>query len=126
MSAENSYYAPCPEFDRCNELIDCYYKTEQYEACFSGHLALAERGYPLAECQVGYFYLEGLGVEKNPEKAFYWTQRAALHGDRDAQYNLGWFYETGTSVPQDMEQAVHWYQLAAQQRQKEALDRLCL
>lgn len=65
-------------------------------------------------------------MEKNPEKAFYWTQRAALHGDRDAQYNLGWFYETGTSVPQDMEQAVHWYQLAAQQREKEALDRLCL
>lgn len=119
MSAENSYYAPCPEFDRC-------YKTKQYEACFSGPLALAEKGYPLAECQVGCFYLEGLGVEKNPEKAFYWTQRAALHGDRDAQYNLGWFYETGTSVPQDMEQAVHWYQLAAQQRQKEALDRLCL
>lgn len=104
MSAENSYYAPCPEFDRCNELIDRYYKTKQYEPCFIGHLALAEKGYPLAECQVGYFYLEGLGVEKN----------------------LGWFYETGTSVPQDMEQAVHWYQLAAQQRQKEALDKLCL
>lgn len=75
---------------------------------------------------MGYFYLEGLGVEKNLGKAFYWTQRAAFHGDRDAQYNLGWFYETGTSVPQDMEQAVHWYQLAAQQRQKEALDKLCL
>ena len=68
MSAENSYYAPCPEFDRCNELIDRYYKTKQYEPCFIGHLALAEKGYPLAECQVGYFYLEGLGVEKNLER----------------------------------------------------------
>ena len=44
MSAENSYYAPCPEFDRCNELIDRYYKTKQYEPCFIGHLALAEKG----------------------------------------------------------------------------------
>ena len=44
MSAENSYYAPCPEFDRCNELIDRYYKTKQYEPCFIGHLAMAERG----------------------------------------------------------------------------------
>ena len=40
----------------------------------------AEQGYPLAECQIGYFYLERLGVEKDPERAFYWTRRAAEHG----------------------------------------------
>ena len=35
---------------------------------FSGYLPIAEQGYPLAECQIGYFYLEGRGVEKNVEK----------------------------------------------------------
>ena len=33
--------------------------------------------YPLAECQIGYFYYDGLGVEKDLEKALYWTRRAA-------------------------------------------------
>lgn len=65
-----SYYTPCKEFDACNELIERYWKTGQYEQCFRGHLQLAEKGYPLAECQVGYFYLEGIGVQKNLEKLF--------------------------------------------------------
>ena len=73
-----SYYTPCKEFDACNELIERYWKTGQYEQCFRGHLQLAEKGYPLAECQVGYFYLEGIGVQKNLEKAFYWTERANM------------------------------------------------
>ncbi len=64
------YYKPCKELDICNELIEKYFQTGQYELCFVGHMVLAELGYPLAECQVGYFYLEGLGVEKDVEKAF--------------------------------------------------------
>ena len=79
----SAYYKPCPELDRCNELIEKYWKTQQYEKCFSGYLALAKQGYPLAECQVGYFYLEGQGVEKDLEKALYWTEQAAIHGDWD-------------------------------------------
>ena len=63
-----SYYKPCRELEICDELIETYFNTAQYEKCFEGHLALAERGYPLAECQVGYFYYDGLGVEKDLEK----------------------------------------------------------
>ncbi len=111
----NQYYRPCRELDICNELIEKYFNTKQYEKCFEGHLALAGQGYPLAECQVGYFYCEGLGVEKNLEKAVYWTRRAAVHGDRDGQCNLAWFYEDGIGVERDMEQAVFWYRQAALQ-----------
>ena len=63
-----SYYKLCRELDICNELIEKYFNTQQYEKCFEGHLALAEQGYPLAECQIGYFYYNGLGVEKDLEK----------------------------------------------------------
>lgn len=115
------YYAPCPEFDECNRLIQKYYLTGQYEACFRGHLALAERGYPLAECQVGYFYHEGLGVERDLEKSLYWTRRAAEHGDRDAQNNLAdCFYWPGAGVEMDFDEAARWYRLAAAQGQPEA------
>ncbi len=109
------YYKPCREFAICNELIEKYFNTQQYEKCFEGHLALAKQGYPLAECQVGYFYYEGLGVEKDLEKAVYWTRRAADHGDRDGQYDLAWFYEDAIGVERDREQALFWYRQAALQ-----------
>ena len=101
-----AYYKPCKEFDICNELIEKYWETKQYDKCFEGHLVLAEQGYPLAECQIGYFYYEGLGVEKDLEKALYWTRRAAEHGDRDGQYNLAEFYEDAIGVERDIEQAM--------------------
>lgn len=116
------YYTPCPEFDRCNELIEKYLNTAP-DKCFEGHLELAEKGYPLAECQAGYFYFEGIGVEKNIDKAVYWTRRSAEHGDRDAQFNLAQFYEEGIGVDIDIEEAKHWYRLSALQGHMEALEK---
>ena len=118
-----SYYKLCRELDICNELIEKYFNTQQYEKCFEGHLVLAEQGYPLAECQVGYFYYDGLGVEKNLAKAVWWTRRAADHGDRDGQCNLAWFYEDGIGVERDMEQAAFWYRQAALQDHDLAIDK---
>lgn len=118
-----AYYKPCPEFDRCNELIKKYWESGRYDKCFLGHMELAEKSYPLAECQVGYFYLKGLGVPKDLEKAFYWTERAAYHGDRDGQYNLAAFYENGVGVEQDLERAKIWYKAAAQQNQNLAINK---
>lgn len=115
------YYQPCSELDACNRLIKEYFQTGQYEKCFRGHLTLAEGGYPLAECQVGYFYHEGLGVEKDLSKAFEWTKRAAEHGDWDAQYNLAGLYEEGTGTAADLERASYWYQQAAKQNHELAL-----
>lgn len=113
--AGRGYYRPCREYDECNRLIADCFQTGQYEACFAGHLALAQEGYPLAECQVGYFYCDGLGVEKDPAKAFAWTRRAAEHGDRDGQYNLACFYEQGTGTVPDPGRARCWYARAAVQ-----------
>ena len=58
----SDYYKPCKELDICCELIEKYFETKQYKKCFDGHLELSEQWYPLAECQVGYFYLDGLEV----------------------------------------------------------------
>lgn len=118
-----SYYKPCKELDICNELIEKYFNTQQYEKCFEGHMLLAAQGYPLAECQVGYFYYDGLGVEKNLDKALFWTKRAAEHGDRDGQYNLAWFYEEGIGVEQNLEQAKYWYKQAALQNHDMAIEK---
>lgn len=111
----SEYYKPCKELEICEELIEKYWNSKQFDKCFEGHLPLAEKGYPLAECQIGYFYYDGLGVEKNLEKALYWTRRAAEHGDRDGQFNLAWFYEEGIGTEQDLEKAKYWYRKAALQ-----------
>lgn len=74
----SNYYKPCKELEMCEELIEKYWKSKQYDKCFEGHLPLAEQGYPLAECQIGYFYFEGLGIEKDLEKAKYWYKKVAM------------------------------------------------
>ncbi len=117
------YYKPCKELDICNELIEKYFNTKQYEKCFEGHLVLAKQGYPLAECQIGYFYYDGLGIEKDLEKAIYWTRRAAEHGDRDGQCNLAWFHEDAIGVEKDIEQAIFWYKKAALQNHDLAIEK---
>lgn len=118
------YYAPCRELEICDSLFSQYWEAGEYGRIFSGLLPLAEQGYPLAECQVGYFYAEGLGVERDLDRALLWTRRAAEHGDRDGQFNLGCFYEEGTVLARDMEQAALWYQRAARQGHAEAAERL--
>lgn len=120
--AEN-YYKPCKELEICDRLIEKYFQTKQYELCFVGHMVLAELGYPLAECQVGYFYLEGLGVEKDAEKAFAWTEKAARDGDWDGQFNLAWFYEEGIGTARDLVKARYWYEQAALQGHEEAVEK---
>ena len=75
----SAYYKPCKELDICNELIEKYWESKQYDKCFEGHLVLAEQGYPLAECQIGYFfYEEAIGVERDIEQAKHWYRLAAL------------------------------------------------
>ncbi len=117
------YYQPCKELDLCNRLIDTYFNTEQYDKCFEGHLPLAEQGYPLAECQIGYFYYDGLGTEKDMAQAYYWTERSATHGDRDGQYNLAWFYEEGIGVEPNQAEARRWYRMAALQNHDLAIEK---
>ena len=117
------YYKPCKERDICNALIEKYFNTQQYEKCFAGHMELAQQGYPLAECQVGYFYYEGLGVGKDLKKAVYWTRRAADHGDRDGQCNLARFHEDAIGVERDVEQAIFWYRKAALQGHDLAIEK---
>ena len=117
------YYAPCRELEICDSLFSQYWEAGEYGRIFSGLLPLAEQGYPLAECQVGYFYAQGLGVERDLDRALLWTRRAAEHGDREVQYNRGCLFAAGTARPRCREPAALWYQRAARQGHAEAAER---
>lgn len=62
-------------------------------------------------------------MEKDMKKSFFYTERAARHGDRDAQFNLAnWFYEPGVIVEKNMAEAIAWYRRAARQGQSNAVE----
>ncbi|PKC60436.1 kinase-like protein [Rhizophagus irregularis] len=61
-------------------------------------------------------YTNGIGIEKNLEKAFYWYKKAAENGDKEAQFNLWVCYKEGIGVEKDEVKASYWYQKAVQQR----------
>ncbi len=119
----SNYYKPCKELNRCVAL-DHFWYEKNYKEWFKGYLSIAnETNYALAECQVGYAYLQGIGTKKDIEKALYWTERSAEHGDRDAQYNLACIYEEEIGVAKNIDKIKYWYEKAALQQHDLAIDK---
>jgi TPR repeat protein len=75
----------------------------------------AEGGDVIAQSSLAYAYKTGSGVEKNPEEAIKWIQRAADNGSAEAQHNLGLSYVQGYGVPQNYEKAREWFLKSAGQ-----------
>lgn len=118
------YYKKCSALEACNRLIDEHWEKKEFAECFAGHMSFAEKGYALAECQIGYFYEEGLGTARDKQQALYWTERAAFHGDRDGQCNLAEFYEDGIfGLEKSKELAKFWYAKAAEQGHDMAIEK---
>ncbi|MCL2816389.1 MAG: protein kinase [Oscillospiraceae bacterium] len=82
---------------------------------FAALLEKAVQGYTGSQNDIGNWYLDGKGVEKNFEKAVYWFSQAAEQGYASAQNNLGYCYYNGKGVEQDYEKAIYWYTQSANQ-----------
>ena len=76
---------------------------------------LAEIGYSGSQCNLGYCYEYGLGVEKNIYQAVYWYKKSAEQGDDVAQCNLGSCYKNGVGVDKDYNEAFYWFKKSADQ-----------
>ena len=63
------------------------------------------QGVARAQSNMGAAFLEGRGVERDPEKAAAWLRRAAEQGDAGGQRNLALCYYEGWGVPQDQVEA---------------------
>lgn len=74
----------------------------------------ANSGNADAEELMGVMYGQGLGVKKDPERAFEWYLRASLKGHPGAESGLGWYYELGLGLPApDLVRAYLWYGLSS-------------
>lgn len=86
----------------------------EFEAAMEAFLPLARAGNADAEEFIGVMYALGLGVEKDPERAFDWYLRSAMKGHPGAQSGVGWYYELGLGMPApDLVRAYLWYGLSA-------------
>jgi len=75
----------------------------------------AEKGDAAACNNLGVNYMNGQGVKKDYEKAFYWFRKAADKGLARGQYNLGRCYWYGWGGMPDQEIAVIFLRRAAEQ-----------
>lgn len=85
----------------------------------------ADAGFPPAQIKLGFYYDNGIGVEKIFQESFNWYYKAAMQGYDEAQYQIGKFYHEGKGVEQDLNRAIEWYKKSKNYRDsKRALEKL--
>ena len=74
-----------------------------------------ELGNAEAQCNLGYYYEKGVGLDKDIDKAIELYSLSANQGNSDAQLVLALYYENGDSVPKNIDKAIELYSLSANQ-----------
>lgn len=75
---------------------------------------LAEQGDADAQCQLGLYYMNGIGVGRDEDEAVKWLEKAANKNHAQAQYNLGIYYAK-FSDDEARSLAVRWLNEAVKQ-----------
>lgn len=79
---------------------------------FKKDMELAELGNSGAEYRIGSAYLNGQGVDKDYDKAFFWLEKAAAKNHANALYNLGYMYLYGIGCERDYKKAFGYFDKA--------------
>ena len=88
-------------------------------SAFNDVKSAAGRGDAAAQCQMGLFYMNGLGVDKDDDAAVEWLEKAAAQNCAQAQYNLGIYYAKFSDEKACL-QAVKWLNEAAKHNYADA------
>ena len=97
------------------------YARGDYETAIKEFGLLAERGYAVAQYNLGVMYDNGLGVPQDYREAAKWYRFAAEQGEVKAQSNLASMYHFGQGVLRDDVLAHKWADLAASQGGEDAV-----
>ena len=87
---------------------------------------LAQEGKSWAQSDLGTAYENGIGTNKDMNRAVDWYRKAAEGNYAGAQTNLGVLYGTGDGVSYDRNKAIFWLKKAADQGDKVAADNLSI
>lgn len=88
-------------------------------AVIMGESILSEYDFQIAAYYLYLFYIEGLGVERNVDKALKYLHRASVFGVPEADYNLAYMHLVGKYLEQDYSKA-YSYALKSQEKVKES------
>jgi TPR repeat protein len=97
------------DLEKARDLMEANKFVEAREALWPA----ARSGNAEAEELIGVMYALGLGVDKDPVRAFEWYLRASMKGHPGAQSGIGWYYEVGIGTQIDLTRAYMWYALSA-------------
>ena len=92
----------------------------EYDKAFAIYNLLAQNGNMRAQNNLGIYYKNGLGVEKNEKKAFEYYKKAADNGNSKAQYNVGICYEGSIGVEKNEKKAFEYYKISADNNDESA------
>lgn len=96
------------------------YKNKNYAKAFQEWRSVAVEGDAVAQFNIGWLYLNGVGVEKNYEKSMVWLRASAGQENFAARYALGLIYAKGLGVSQDNILAISLFRLAVLKGHKNA------
>lgn len=108
----------CPAFAETS-LCRIAFEKKQYQTAFEGCREETSKN-PYAQYALGAMYLEGLGVQKNPEQSMRWLMRAAENGVVDAEKLLGDVFSTGLAGGKNYPESIKWYERAAHKENTDA------
>lgn len=89
--------------------------TNNLRRSLTFYIVAANDGDAESQFNVGTFFENGLGTEKDAETAVKWYAKAADQGYAPAQYALGLCYSEGNGVRRDPKRAIRLFQKAASQ-----------
>jgi len=91
--------------DELNQQSKKFIENKQFDKAIPLLEQLAILGNAEAQYNLGYYYQEGIGTEKNQEKAIEWYLKSAEQEFNDALYQMMMAYGNGDGVEQDFKKA---------------------
>ena len=99
--------------DVCHSQLAQASSARDYREVYRCLSNLAIEGHAESQVLLARLYDEGLGVEKNLEKAFQWYEKSFENGHSEGALAVGWFYEKGEIVDRDLQEAMKMYEFSA-------------
>jgi len=101
-----------------------YGETKNDEKSFHYYKRGAELGQASDMNWVGYYYMNGIGVDTNLDEGIRWYRLAAENGEKYGMYHLAHCYFDGEGVKKDSKEGMKWLRRAAKNGHKESQQEL--
>ncbi|GES93498.1 kinase-like domain-containing protein [Rhizophagus clarus] len=108
------------EDDKMQYKLGYFYEIQKnLEKSFYWYQKSATNENKFAQYNLGLYYQNGLGTEKNEIEAFKWFEKSAKQDNSDAQNYLGFLYKNGSEkIQKDLKESFNWYQKSAKNGNK--------